>query len=103
LVAQYQAALEGVTEPHERIRVLAGLRDDAGYLAECHTGDDGEILLVENNCAVHRVAAEHPVICNLELVLFRRVLGPDVEVARVSHTMQGDPVCCYRMRPLPAE
>lgn len=100
LVTQYQAALDGVDEPHERIRVLATLRDDAGYLAECHAGSDGDVLLVENNCAVHRVAAQHSAVCSMELVLFRRVLGPDVEVTRVSHTMQGDPVCSYRMRPM---
>jgi predicted ArsR family transcriptional regulator len=31
------------------------------------------------------------------------VLGPDVEVTRESHTMAGDPVCCYRVRPRPAQ
>lgn len=99
LVAQYEAALDGVDDPVEKVRVLAELRDQGGYVTECHPVDAGEVLLVENNCAIHRVAERHSVVCNMELVLFRRVLGPDVEVTRESHTMAGDPVCCYRVCP----
>lgn len=101
MVAQYEAALDGVSDPAEKVRRVAALRDQAGYLTECHTDEDGDgtVLLVENNCAVHRVAERHSAVCSMELVLFRRVLGPDVEVTRVSHTMAGDPVCCYKVCP----
>jgi predicted ArsR family transcriptional regulator len=103
LVTQYEAELDGLTDPADRLRAIASLRDQAGYLTECREGEDGDVLLVENNCAVHRVAAAHSEICTMELVLFRRVLGPDVEVTRVSHTMAGDPVCCYRVCPRSAQ
>ena len=103
LVAQYEAALDGLDDPVEKVRVLAELRDQGGYVTECHQGDDGEVLLVENNCAIHRVAERHSVVCNMELVLFRRVLGPEVEVTREAHTMAGDPVCCYRVCPRPSQ
>jgi len=39
----------------------------------------------------------------MELDLFRRVMGPDVEVTRVAHTMAGDAVCSYRIRKRSAE
>lgn len=103
LVRQYRAELGGISTLEERMRRLAELRDDAGYGAECRAGQDGEVLLVEKNCAVHRVAAEHRVVCSMELVLLQRVLGPGTEVTRVSHTMVGDPVCCYRARPRSTE
>lgn len=103
LAAQYEAALDGVTDPAERVRRMAAMRDDAGYLTETHTEDGGNVLLVENNCAVHRIAERHSVVCSMELVVFRRVLGPDVSVSRVSHTMAGDPVCCYRICPRPSD
>jgi predicted ArsR family transcriptional regulator len=103
LVTQYEAELDGLTDPADRLRAIASLRDQAGYLTECREGEDGDVLLVENNCAVHRVAAAHSEICTMELVLFRRVLGPDVDVTRVSHTMAGDPVCCYRVCPRSAQ
>lgn len=99
LVGQYQAVLDGVEDPKERVRLVASLRDQAGYLTECTSDGDGAVRLVENNCAVHRLAEQHSAVCDMELVLFRRVLGPDVEVTRESHTMAGDPVCCYRICP----
>ncbi len=98
-VAQYQAALSGCSSLEEQVAELARLRDQAGYLAEWKTGDGDTIVLTENNCAVHRVAEHHPVICAMELSLLRRVLGPDVEVVRMSHAMSGDAVCSYCIRP----
>jgi predicted ArsR family transcriptional regulator len=105
LVAQYRSALEGVTDVDQRVDALAALRDRAGYLAEVRDDEhDGRArLLVENNCAVHRVAEQHPAVCSMELALFRRVLGADVDVTRVSHAMSGDAVCCYRIGPRPCE
>ena len=69
-------------------------------MAECHHQDDdgGTMVLTENNCAVHRVAERYPAVCAMELALFREVLGPEVEVTEVLHTMAGDTVCAYRIR-----
>lgn len=99
-VALYQAQLSGCSGMAERVAGLARLRDQAGYLAECSEGEDGALVLTENNCAVHRVAEGHPVVCAMELSLLRRVLGPEVEVTRISHTMAGDTTCSYRIRPI---
>jgi predicted ArsR family transcriptional regulator len=98
-VAQYRAALAGCTSLQERVAGLARLRDQAGYLAESSEVDGGILVLTENNCAVHRVAENHPAVCAMELSLLRRVLGPEVEVTRVSHAMSGDAVCSYCIRP----
>jgi len=98
-VAQYQAHLADRRGFEERVAGLARLRDQAGYLAEWVEGDDGALVLTEHNCAVHRVAERHPVVCAMELSLLRRVLGPDVEVTRTSHAMAGDPACSYCIRP----
>ncbi|MFN2607887.1 MAG: helix-turn-helix transcriptional regulator [Acidimicrobiales bacterium] len=98
-VAEYEAALAGRESLADRVAGLARIRDDAGYLAEWSTGPDGELILTENNCAVHRVAEHHPAVCAMELALIRRVLGPDVEVVRTAHTMAGDAVCSYCIRP----
>lgn len=97
-VAQYQAALADCSTLEAQVAELARLRDQAGYLAEWSHGDDDVFVLTENNCAVHRVAEHHPAVCSMELSLLRRVLGPDVEVNRVSHAMSGDAVCSYCIR-----
>jgi predicted ArsR family transcriptional regulator len=99
LVSEYQAELADAEGLDERVAGLARIRDEAGYLAEWGTTAEGDLVLTENNCAVHRVAEQFPVVCAQELALLRRVLGPDVEVVREAHTMAGDAVCRYRIRP----
>jgi predicted ArsR family transcriptional regulator len=100
-VAQYQAALAPCAGLQDQVAELARLRDGAGYQAEWSAGEGDALVLTEHNCAVHRVAEHHPAVCAQELSLFRRVLGPDVEVTRVSHTMAGDAACTYCIRPRP--
>jgi len=97
-VTQYRTALAGCSGLPEKVAELAHLRDIAGYQAEWTGSDDG-LVLTENNCAIHRVAEHHPAVCAMELSLLRQVLGPDVEVTRISHTMTGDAVCSYCIRP----
>ena len=102
MVTQYKAEIDDATTLEEEVAGLARVRDQAGYMAEWYR--DGEVLaLVENNCAVHRVAERFPAVCAMELALFRKVLGPEVEVTRVAHTMAGDATCTYRIRPRPAD
>lgn len=103
LVAEYEETLTGCCGMEERVAGLARIRDDAGYLAEYGFNGDGELLLTENNCAVHRVAERYPAVCAMELDLLRRVMGPETEVTRIAHTMAGDAVCSYRIRKRSAE
>lgn len=79
----------------ERTRELAVIQDEQGYLAEAVVGPDGTIRLVERNCAIHRVVADHAVACQAELDLFRELLGADVE--RETHIASGDRCCSYRV------
>jgi predicted ArsR family transcriptional regulator len=79
----------------DRARELAVIQDEQGYLAEALIGADGVIRLVERNCAIHRVAANHVAACQAELDLFREILGADVE--RETHIAAGDRCCTYRI------
>lgn len=99
LAQSYEDALAEADSLADRVERLAALRDADGYLAETATDDEGDWLLTENNCAIHRVARRFPILCTMELSLFRRCLGPQVEVTRESHALSGDAVCCYRVRP----
>lgn len=78
----------------DRVRELARLQDQLGYLAEAEVGDDA-IRLVEHNCAVHDIAAANGAACRAELAMFRELLGPGVE--RECHIMAGDRCCTYRV------
>lgn len=79
----------------DRARELAVIQDEQGYLAEATVGPDGVIRLVERNCAIHRVSAQHAAACQAELDLFRELLGADVE--REQHIANGDRCCSYRI------
>jgi predicted ArsR family transcriptional regulator len=79
----------------DRVRALAVIQDEAGYLAEAFVGEDGVLRLRENNCAIHHVAKGQPAACAAELELFRELLGPDV--ARETHIASGDRCCTYRI------
>jgi len=85
----------------ERVRELAVIQDEQGYLCECSAvggpgvDPDGAIRMREANCAIYEVAREHPQACASELELFREVLG--VEVVREAHITAGDRSCTYRI------
>ncbi len=78
-----------------RVRELAVLQDELGYLAEAVVVDDGELRLIQHNCAIHRIAQGQPAACQAELDLFRGVLGVDVQ--RETHIVAGDRCCTYRI------
>ena len=79
----------------EKVRELAVIQDEAGYLAELSIGTDGVVRLRENNCAIFHLAQEVGSCCDAELALFRDVLG--VEVVRETHIASGDRCCSYRI------
>ena len=81
----------------DRVRELAVIQDEQGYLCEATLGADGTIRLAEYNCAIHHVAAGQPTACAAELELFRDVLATDV--VRESHIMGGERCCSYRIGP----
>src|SRR5262245_37383110 len=79
----------------DRVRLLALLQDEAGYLAEALVGDDGALRLREHNCAIDKIARRTQAPCDAELALFRELLGPDV--VRETHIAAGDRCCTYRV------
>ena len=79
----------------ERVRELAVIQDEQGYLSRAELSTDGTIRLREHNCAIFHVAAEDPAACQAELELFRDVL--DADVVRETHIAAGDRCCTYRI------
>lgn len=79
----------------ERVKELAVIQADNGYLAETSIDPDGTIRLREHNCAIYHVAQGSPAACQAELDLFSEVLGADV--LREQHIASGDRCCSYRI------
>jgi predicted ArsR family transcriptional regulator len=79
----------------ERVRALAVIQDQQGYLADAVLEPDGTVRLREHNCAILDVARGESSACAAELELFRDVLGADV--VRETHIAAGDRCCSYRI------
>jgi len=85
----------------DRVRALAVIQDQQGYLADAILGRDGKIRLREHNCAILDVARGGRAACDAELELFREVLGADV--VREQHIASGDRRCIYRIAVAPSD
>lgn len=84
----------------KRLKELAQVRTEEGYMAEVRPDEEGGgFLLVENHCPICAAANACQGFCSTELDLFRTVLGPGVEVERVEHIVSGDQRCAYRVTP----
>lgn len=81
----------------DRVRELAVVQDEAGYVCRAETTpvNGGSLELREHNCAILGAAAGHPAACRAELQLFEEVL--DARVVRTSHIASGDRSCAYRI------
>jgi predicted ArsR family transcriptional regulator len=90
----WRAAMEG-KGPADRVRMLAGIRDSEGYLAEAD-GRTGTLPdLVERHCPIASIAQRWPEVCRIEEDLFRSVLGASLE--RKDHMLTGGSCCRYRL------
>ena len=95
----YRARLPGHDAPlEERVKALAALRREEGYMAEFSRRSDGSLLLVENHCPICAAARFCQGLCADELALFRRILGRGVVVERTDHLLAGARRCAYEIR-----
>lgn len=89
----------GDTSLAGRVRALARIRREQGYMAECVTGPDGTLLLRENHCPICVAATSCQGLCREELSLFQAVLGAGVRVERTDHILSGAQRCAYVIAP----
>ncbi len=82
-----------------RVKLLATIRREQGYMAECLERADGSLLLRENHCPICVAAKSCQGLCREELGLFRNVLGPRVQVDRTDHILAGASRCAYVITP----
>ena len=73
------------TSLKKRVESLAAIRTDEGYMAESIQESRDSYLLVEHHCPICDAAKSCLGLCQAEWVVFRRVLGEDVIVDRLSH------------------
>ena len=83
-----------------RLRQLAAVRDEEGYMARVEAdGDDW--LLIEDHCPICAAARTCQGFCRSELQLFQEVVGPGASIVREQHLLANAMRCIYRISPLP--
>lgn len=80
-----------------KVREVAQILDEDGYLATAERVGTGTYRVVEHNCAIVAVAKRYGQACSSELEFLRAVLG-DASVQRVRHLVAGDAHCAYEVR-----
>ncbi|MEX0759800.1 MAG: metalloregulator ArsR/SmtB family transcription factor [Tistlia sp.] len=100
LVAAYRRRLDGAAPLGARVAALAGIREAEGYMAAVEETPEGW-LLVENHCPICVAATACSGLCQVELEVFREVLGEDAAVERTDHILAGARRCAYRVTAKP--
>jgi len=80
-----------------RVKELAVVRDQEGYMAEVRQARRGGFELFEYNCPIVAVAEEYWEACKVENELFRKLLHADVDTTH--RVVAGDHVCRFLIRP----
>lgn len=93
----YRERLAGAKTLGERVKRLARMRAEEGYMAEARR-DGRDWLLVENNCPICSAARACTGLCRNELAVFQNVLGKDVSIEREEHILAGARRCAYRVK-----
>lgn len=94
-----QALVRTVDQPFaERVRIVAQILDEDGYLADFRQEEDGAFVITEHNCAVLTVAQRYSHACSSELDFLQLAL-PEADVTRIAHRLNGAHVCAYRVTP----
>ena len=94
----YQTALADRASLRDKVAALADLRSAEGYMADWREEVDGSLLLIENHCPICAAATACQGFCRAELDVFRAVLGPQAEVERTEHIVDGGRRCSYAIR-----
>jgi predicted ArsR family transcriptional regulator len=99
-VVVYRSALEACAGLEDRVRTVARLRTEEGYMAEFEAEPDGSFLLIENHCPICAAAKTCQGFCRSELELFRAALGAETSVMRQEHLLSDGRRCVYRVTSL---
>jgi predicted ArsR family transcriptional regulator len=92
----YRSRIPPSAPLEKKLRELARIRTEEGYMAEVTREGDG-FLFVERHCPICAAANACQGLCATELELFRSVLGKGARVERTEHIIAGDRRCVYQV------
>ena len=95
LLEEHFSAFQGKSLD-EKVRLLAELQDEKGYMVKWEKEDEGVYRFVECNCPISQVASVYNQACQCEMNWFCKLL--DAEVEQIECKAQGGRNCVYFIR-----
>src|SRR5215831_11005681 len=82
----------------KRVKELARIRDEEGYMAESKKDSrgGGEHVILEYNCPIIHIAEKHWEACSTESELFEKLLGAKIETTH--RAAKGDLICRFQIK-----
>jgi len=99
LIERIRARLAGKSL-RERVELLTEAMTEMGFLASWQRAGVGRFILTQAHCPLRRIALACPELCEQELRMHEAVL--EACVTRDCFIPQGEAVCRYQIRHLPA-
>ena len=95
----YSQAIIGSDGLYNKLKLLAQMRSDEGYMASIEKeGDD--FWLLENHCSICAAATKCLRFCRSELELFQNLFKDLATITREEHIMKGARRCAYKVSKL---
>lgn len=95
----YRLALADRYGVEEKLKKLAEIRCDEGYMATVEQESDF-FWLLENHCPICAAATKCTNFCRSELQLFQRLLSEVATISREEHIVEGARRCAYKVIPV---
>lgn len=80
----------------EKVRRIAELKHDNGYIVELHQTEDGDYILKYYHCPIAKVACAYQQLCSIETEVFEDIFHS--EVSQESMITQGDHYCAWTIK-----
>ncbi|MBP1904434.1 putative ArsR family transcriptional regulator [Paenibacillus turicensis] len=78
LEQQYKSSMVGKSF-EDKVKTLAKIQNDNGYMTKLEQQDENEYILIEHNCPISQIANQYQHACECELKLFESLLDANVE------------------------
>ena len=101
--AAYRKRIPAQAPLSRRLKLLAEIRTEEGYMAEVQPLRDGSHELIEKHCPICVAAKACTGLCQAEMDSFRAALGRSVRLERTEHILAGGRRCVYRLIPATGE
>jgi predicted ArsR family transcriptional regulator len=91
---EYKLKVQDKKNLSEKIKELASLQNDKGYMTEVNQVNEHSYEMIEYNCPIYAVAKEFKIACRCETDMFKKVVGTE-QVQRICCKTDGDDHCRF--------